>query len=57
MLGNASDFLDEEVDTLLERVLVLIEPIMLVLMGGIVATLLISVYLPLFSMLSQVGPS
>jgi len=56
MLGNASDFLDEEVDTLLQRVLVLIEPIMLILMGGIVATLLISVYLPLFSMLSQVGP-
>ncbi len=57
MLGNASDFLDEEVDTLLQRVLVLIEPIMLVLMGGIVAVLLISVYLPLFSMLSQAGPS
>ncbi len=56
MLGNASDFLDEEVDTLLQRVLVLIEPIMLVLMGGIVAVLLISVYLPLFSMLSQAGP-
>lgn len=56
MLSNASDFLDEEVDTLLQRVLVLVEPIMLVLMGGIVATLLISVYLPLFSMLGQVGP-
>ncbi|MCP4202114.1 MAG: type II secretion system F family protein [bacterium] len=56
MLGNASDFLDEEVDTLLQRILVLVEPIMLVLMGTIVATLLVSVYLPLFSMLSQVGP-
>lgn len=57
MLSNASDFLDEEVDTLLQRILVLVEPIMLVLMGAIVATLLVSVYLPLFSMLSQVGPS
>lgn len=56
MLGNASDFLDEEVDTLLQRILVLVEPIMLVLMGAIVAILLVSVYLPLFSMLSQVGP-
>jgi len=56
MLGNASDFLDEEVDTLLQRILVLVEPIMLVLMGSIVAILLVSVYLPLFSMLSQVGP-
>lgn len=56
MLSNASDFLDEEVDTLMQRILVLVEPIMLVLMGGIVAILLISVYLPLFSMLGQVGP-
>ena len=56
MLGNASDFMDEEVDTQLQRILVLIEPIMLILMGIIVATLLVSVYLPLFSMLSQVGP-
>lgn len=56
MLNNASDFLDEEVETRLQRTLVLVEPIMLVLMGLIVATLLISVYLPLFSMLGQVGP-
>ena len=54
MMGNASDFLDEEVDTQMERVLILVEPIMLVLMGLIVATLLVSVYLPLFSMLGEV---
>ncbi|MDH3253645.1 MAG: type II secretion system F family protein [Acidobacteriota bacterium] len=54
MMGNASDFLDEEVDTQMERLLTLVEPVMLVLMGLIVATLLVSVYLPLFSMLGQV---
>jgi type IV pilus assembly protein PilC len=54
MMGNASDFLDEEVDTLMERVLALVEPVMLVLMGLIVGTLLVSVYLPLFSMLGEV---
>jgi type IV pilus assembly protein PilC len=54
MMGNASDFLDEEIDTQMERILTLVEPVMLVLMGLIVATLLISVYLPLFSMLGQV---
>lgn len=53
MLSDVSDFLDEEVDTRLQRVLSLLEPIMLVLMGIIIATLLISVYLPLFSLLGQ----
>lgn len=53
MLSDASDFLDEEVDIRLQRVLSLLEPVMLVLMGVIIATLLISVYLPLFSLLGQ----
>jgi type IV pilus assembly protein PilC len=54
MMGNASDFLDEEIDTRMERILTLVEPVMLVVMGLIVAVLLVSVYLPLFSMLGQV---
>ena len=54
MLSDVSDFLDEEVETSLQRILSLLEPVMLVLMGIIVATLLISVYLPLFSLLGQV---
>lgn len=54
MLADVSDFLDEEVETQLQRVLSLLEPVMLVLMGIIIATLLISVYLPLFSLLGQV---
>jgi type IV pilus assembly protein PilC len=54
MMGSASDFLDEEVDTQMERILILVEPIMLILMGLIVATLLVSVYLPLFSMLGEI---
>ena len=55
MLSDVSDFLDEEVETQLQRILSLLEPVMLVLMGVIVATLLISVYLPLFSLLGSVG--
>ena len=54
MLNSASDFLDEDVETRMERVLSLLEPIMLVLMGTIVAMLLLSVYLPLFSLLGEV---
>ena len=54
MLSDVSDFLDEEVETRLQRILSLLEPVMLVLMGIIISTLLISVYLPLFSLLGSV---
>ena len=53
MLTDVSDFLDEEVETQLQRVLSLLEPVMLILMGLIIATLLVSVYLPLFSLLGS----
>jgi type II secretory pathway component PulF len=32
----------------------LIEPIILVVMGGVVATLLLSIYLPMFTILSNI---
>lgn len=53
MLSNVSDFLDEQVETRMQRLLTLIEPAMLVFMGIVVGTILISLYLPLFSALSQ----
>ncbi len=53
MLTNVSDFLDEQVETRMQRLLTLIEPIMLVFMGIIIGTILISLYLPLFSALAQ----
>lgn len=54
MLTHASDFLDQEVETRMQRLLALLEPVMLVFMGTIVALLLVSVYLPLFSLLGEV---
>jgi type IV pilus assembly protein PilC len=54
MLSNVSDFFDEEVETRLARVLSLLEPLMLVFLGLVIAVLLVSIYLPLFSSLSQV---
>jgi type IV pilus assembly protein PilC len=54
MLTSVSDFFDEEVETRMERLLSLIEPVMLVFMGGIVAILLVSIYLPLFGLMGQV---
>jgi type IV pilus assembly protein PilC len=53
MLGSVADFLDEQVETRMQRLLSLVEPMMLVLMGIIIAILLISIYLPMYSMLGS----
>ena len=54
MLTNVSDFYDEAIDALLGRIVTLIEPIILVVMGAVVATLLLSIYLPMFTILSNI---
>lgn len=54
MLNNVSDYLDERIETRVQRLLTLIEPILLVVMGTLVALLLVSIYLPMFGALSQV---
>ena len=50
MLGNIADFLDEEIDTALSRVMALVEPLLLVVMGLVIAALLISLYWPLLQL-------
>lgn len=54
MLSAVSDFYDEEIDVLLARVITLVEPAILVMMGGIIITILMSVYLPIFKIMSQI---
>lgn len=53
MLTSVADFMDEQIETRMQRLLSMVEPIMLVFMGIIIAILLIAIYLPLFSMLGQ----
>lgn len=50
MLEKVADFYEEEVETSIQGMLKLIEPFMLVFMGGIVGGLLIAMYLPVFQM-------
>ena len=54
MLANVSEFYDEEIEARLARMVSAIEPIILVLMGLVIAALLYAFYLPLFR-LSTVG--
>jgi type IV pilus assembly protein PilC len=53
MLTSVADFLDEQIETRMSRILTLIEPLMLVFMGIIVAMILVAIYLPLVSALGQ----
>ena len=49
MLNHASDFTDHEIDTTLTRLVSLIEPLMLVFMAIVVATMLMAIYLPMIN--------
>ena len=50
MLNSLADFYDEEIETNLGRFITLVEPLLLVVMGIIIAGLLLSLYMPLFNM-------
>ncbi len=54
MLTSVSEFYDEEIDLLLARVISFVEPAILVIMGGVIMTILLSVYLPIFRLMSQI---
>ena len=55
MLSKIADFYDEEVDQAVENLTSLIEPFMLVFLGGTIGGLVVSMYLPIFQMASVVG--
>ncbi|WP_456459948.1 type II secretion system F family protein [Desulfurobacterium sp.] len=50
MLGKVADFYEEEVDTMVDGLTSLIEPLMMVFIGGIIGFIIIAMYLPIFKM-------
>ena len=57
MLGRIADFYDDEVDTAVDSLTSLIEPVMIVFMGGIVGGMVIAMYLPMFKLINVVAGS
>jgi type IV pilus assembly protein PilC len=55
MLGKVADFFEDEVDNSIKGMATLIEPLLLVVVGGIVAVIVIAMYLPIFGMADVVG--
>jgi len=54
MLGKLADFYDDEVSNSVAALLSALEPILLIFVGGIVGGLLLSMYLPIFNLMSQI---
>lgn len=55
MLGKVADFYEDEVDVAVGALTSMMEPIMMVVLGGIVGFFVIAMYLPIFNMASTVS--
>ena len=55
MLNSVAEFFEEDVQTSLTAAMSLIEPLILIVMGGVVVTILIALYLPIFSLTANSG--
>ncbi len=55
MLAKVSEFYEEEVDLAVKAMLSMIEPIMIVFIGGVVGLIVVAMYLPIFDMANNVG--
>lgn len=51
MLTKVADYYEEEVDTIVENLLTILEPILMVFLGVIVGGIVISMYLPMFKLI------
>ncbi|MFT6032210.1 MAG: type IV pilus assembly protein PilC [Arenicella sp.] len=54
MLDKVADFYEREVDDAVDGLASIIEPFMIVLLGGIIGTMVVAMYLPIFKMASVI---
>ncbi|MEM8996220.1 MAG: type II secretion system F family protein [Acidobacteriota bacterium] len=54
MLSKIADFYEDEVDAAVSGLMKLIEPIMIVFLGVVIGTIVIAMYLPMFSIITQI---
>ncbi|AHF04940.1 type II secretion system protein F [Marichromatium purpuratum 984] len=54
MLGKVADFYEEQVDNAVDSLSSLLEPMIMVIIGGLVGSLVVAMYLPIFKLASVV---
>jgi type IV pilus assembly protein PilC len=55
MLGKIADFYEDEVDTAIADLLALIEPVLIAFLGVTIGSIVISMYLPLFTLIGKLA--
>jgi type IV pilus assembly protein PilC len=55
MLSKVADFYEDEVSNATDAMTSLLEPMLMVVLGGIIAVIVIAMYLPIFNMASTMG--
>jgi type IV pilus assembly protein PilC len=55
MLAKIAEFYDQEVEATTESLTALIEPIMIAVLGGLVGSMIVALYLPIFDVYNHIG--
>jgi len=55
MLSKIADFYDEEVDAAVNALTSMLEPLLMVFLGGSIGFIIVAMYLPIFKVASVVG--
>jgi type IV pilus assembly protein PilC len=55
MLMKVADFYEDEVEQAVKALTSIMEPIMIIVLGGMVGSILVSMYLPIFSVMDHLG--
>jgi type IV pilus assembly protein PilC len=53
MLSKLADFYDEEVNATVSSLLSIMEPVLMIFVGGLVGTIVVSMYLPIFNLMQH----
>jgi type IV pilus assembly protein PilC len=55
ILSKTADFYDVEADNAIQKMVSMLEPLMIVVLGAVVGTVIIGIMLPVFGMYENVG--
>jgi len=55
MLSKIADFYEDEIAVAIKTITTMLEPAMIVIVGGIVGSILLAMYLPMFSVFNKIG--
>jgi type IV pilus assembly protein PilC len=55
MLEKLADYYEQEADDAIANLLTMIEPVMIVFLGGVVGGIVVSMYLPIFTLIGHLS--